>query len=273
MRAGVRRRGGGTGSVVVSAAGSSSDHPRLFGSSAGARVWEIATPDGPWVIKRAAPERVRCEAATLARLAGSGVAPRLVAAGETTLITERITGNPRGPAGWGADDAAALGTLLARVHRTPVPNGDPCGAVDHAAHLARIRADCRAGPQTTVGAAVAALPATATGPPVLLHGDPWSGNVVWSPAGPVLVDWEYARTGEPAEDLAYLAAMDELSDAVLAAVLRGYGADPALAGRVAAWRPLMAVWCGVWLAERGAGDRGARLVAHAERLLMPMQAN
>jgi aminoglycoside phosphotransferase (APT) family kinase protein len=236
-------------------------------------VWEIATPDGPWVVKRAAPERVRLEAATLARLAGSGVAPRLVAAGETTLITERVAGGPRGPAGWSAGDAAALGALLARVHRVPAPDGHAAGAVDHGAQLAGIRADCRTGPQMTLEAAVAALPAPTAEPPVLLHGDPWSGNVVWSPAGPVLVDWEFARAGEPAEDLAYLAAVDELPDAALAAVLGGYGADPVLSARVAAWRPLMAVWCGVWLADRGADDRGARLVAHAERLLMPTQAN
>ena len=117
-------------------------------------------------------------------------------------------------------------------------------------------------------AAIGALPPPPSGPAATLHGDPWSGNLVWSPTGPVLVDWEYARGGEPAEDLAYLAALDELPEATLAAVLHGYGAGSGLSARVTAWRPLMAVWCGAWLSARGADERGARLLAHAERLLL-----
>ncbi len=203
----------------------------------------------------------------LAQLAGSGLAPDLVAAGEGILITAHIDGAPRPAAGWSPDQATAVGRLLATVHRRPAPAPDQDVPASRGELVADIRRDCRPGLRTITAAAIAALPPPESGPRVLLHGDPWSANVVWPPAGPVLVDWEYARGGEPAEDLAYLAALDELPDVMLAAVLRGYGAEPALVARVHAWRPLMAAWCGSWLCDRGAGQRGARLVAHAERLL------
>lgn len=40
-------------------------------------------------------------------------------------------------------------------------------------------------------------------PFVLLHGDASAGNIVWSEQ-PVLIDWEYARLGDPAEEIAYI---------------------------------------------------------------------
>jgi len=247
----------------------SRDQPRPLSGDARARVWELATPVGPWVVKLAEGARVAHEVDVLTRLAGSGLGPELVAAGEGILITARIEGAPRAPASWSADDAAAVGRLLAMVHGRSAPVGSAPGDPDDRDQLvAAIRGQCRPALRVLADAAIGTLPPPALGPAAMLHGDPWSGNVVWSPSGPVLVDWEYARGGEPAEDLAYLAALDELPDATLAAVLGGYGADAGLAARVAAWRPLMAVWCGAWLCERGAHDRGARLVALAERLMV-----
>ena len=254
--------------VAAPAGPSPNDQPRRLGGDPGARVWELATPLGEWVLKRADPAQVARETDMLARLAGSGLAPDLVAAGEGILITGRVDGAPRPAASWSADQAGAVGRLLALVHRRPAPASVEGAPASRGRLIADIRRDCRPGLRAITAAAIAALPSPEPGARVLLHGDPWSANIVWSAAGPVLVDWEYARGGEPAEDLAYLSALDELSDATLDEVLRGYGADPALAARVRAWRPLMAAWCGSWLCDRGAGDRGARLVAHAERLLL-----
>jgi thiamine kinase-like enzyme len=36
---------------------------------------------------------------------------------------------------------------------------------------------------------------------VLLHGDVAGGNILWTP-GPVLIDWEYARLGDAADEVA-----------------------------------------------------------------------
>ena len=52
---------------------------------------------------------------------------------------------------------------------------------------------------------------------------------------PWLVDWEYARRGDPAEDLAYLVEMDAMGPELVDAVLQGYD-HPAIGERVEAWR-------------------------------------
>jgi Ser/Thr protein kinase RdoA (MazF antagonist) len=247
------------------------DRPRPLGGGVEARVWEVATPEGLRVIKVGDARRTAREAEILAQLAGSTVAPRLLAAGVGMLITERLDGAPLRPRSWSLDNAEALGRLLRRVHDLPAPTaGDEYAVADHRyrdARIADIRRGCRPDARSPTESSIATLPPLASDRLVLLHGDPWSGNVVWGADGPVLVDWEYARPGERAEDLAYLAAMDELPTVTLASVLGGYGAGSDLRARVEAWRPLMAAWCGSWLWERGETDRGARLLAHADRLV------
>jgi Ser/Thr protein kinase RdoA (MazF antagonist) len=245
----------------------SRDAPIRLGGSRGADVWSLDTPAGPCVVKTAAADRIAGEARILTEVAGLGIAPRLVATGEAVLITERIVAGSRTATDWTSADAHAVGALLARVHRAPVPDG-PSPSERRAVWLGELRADPGPAGAETVRAAVAMLPSPGGGSPVLLHGDPWSGNVVWGPA-PLLVDWEFARTGEPAEDLAYLAALDELSDPLLAAVLDGYGAGDALRRRVTAWRPFMAAWCAAWLAAAGDAVRGSRCAEHAAALVRP----
>ena len=76
-------------------------------------------------------------------------------------------------------------------------------------------------------------------------------NVVWGPDGPALVDWEFWRMGDPAEDLAYLAELNALPDAgPRPAVLEGYGRAEAAAA-VAAWRALVALDAGGWYLREG----------------------
>lgn len=48
------------------------------------------------------------------------------------------------------------------------------------------------------------MPQGMSGPGTLIHGDLWSGNVLWSTQGPVLID-PAAHGGHPEEDLAQLA--------------------------------------------------------------------
>jgi len=57
----------------------------------------------------------------------------------------------------------------------------------------------------------------------LVHGDVTAGNVVGGPS-PVLVDWEYAGTGDPRLDLATVTALHDLDEARRAAFLSAYGA-------------------------------------------------
>ena len=73
----------------------------------------------------------------------------------------------------------------------------------------------------------------AHGPAALVptHGEPHPGNVVRTPEGPVLVDWETARLAEPERDLWLVAGRSDLDVAGLYAEQSGHPVD---AGRLAA---------------------------------------
>ncbi len=81
------------------------------------------------------------------------------------------------------------------------------------------------------------------GSPVLLHGDVSSGNVLWTPQ-PVLIDWEYARIGDPADEIGYVFGQNALRPDQREGFWRGYGRglEPASLARVveraASWEPL-----------------------------------
>lgn len=90
----------------------------------------------------------------------------------------------------------------------------------------------------------------------LLHGDIALGNVLWGP-DPVLIDWEYARLGDPADEIAYLFDQNGLATAQREVFWRGYraqvGSDASLADTMARanwWEPLTLLGSTLWWAER-----------------------
>jgi aminoglycoside phosphotransferase (APT) family kinase protein len=90
----------------------------------------------------------------------------------------------------------------------------------------------------------------------LLHGDPGPGNVLWGP-GPVLIDWEYARLGDPADEVAYLLDQNELSLGQRQSFWRGYrdgvSAQAQLAhvvDRADWWEPVTLLGSTLWWVER-----------------------
>lgn len=92
--------------------------------------------------------------------------------------------------------------------------------------------------------------------PVLLHGDVASGNVIWSPT-PVLIDWEYARLGDPADEIAYTFSQNGLDPTQRDAFWNGYRhsigphfplAD--LVDRVRWWEPVTLLGSALWWIER-----------------------
>jgi aminoglycoside phosphotransferase (APT) family kinase protein len=90
----------------------------------------------------------------------------------------------------------------------------------------------------------------------LLHGDIAFGNVLWSPA-PALIDWEYTRLGDPADEIAYLFDQNALTDrqrqVFWSAYRSGLGTQSALAyivDRVEWWEPLTLLGSTLWWAER-----------------------
>jgi len=90
----------------------------------------------------------------------------------------------------------------------------------------------------------------------LLHGDIGPGNVLWS-RDPVLIDWEYTRLGDPADEIAYLLDQNGLTAPRRQAFWGGYRAStsdhahlPHVARRVDWWERLTLLGSTLWWAER-----------------------
>jgi aminoglycoside phosphotransferase (APT) family kinase protein len=95
-------------------------------------------------------------------------------------------------------------------------------------------------------------------PLVLLHGDIGPGNILWSP-DPVLIDWEYSRLGDPADEIAYLFDQNGLSTPLREAFRRGYRetlSDQAVLAHIAHrmdwWEPVILLGSALWWVERWA---------------------
>lgn len=111
-----------------------------------------------------------------------------------------------------------------------------------------------------------------------IHGDLSVGNILWSEDGAYLVDWEYSRHSDPAEELAYIATEQGVSQATLDALRAGYdegGGTPDTWKRVAIWAPFTALdsafwWCD-YLLERdedpNSHEEVRARIAEAERWL------
>lgn len=241
------------------------------------RVYLLEGPKRDVVVKLGPPQSSLREAAALQDVRRLAIAPQVIAVAEGVLVLERMPGETVPAGELGATRAAALGAVVRRLHDSFVAASGgwpdwPDGAHDlpeyHALAVDAVREWATAEHAELTGRVLAVLP---TPPPAdepgfrRLHGDLWSGNVVWDGDGPSLVDWEYARRGDPAEDLAYLVEMDALGPELVTALLEGYGHSH-IAQRVEAWRPLAALGAGLWYAELGMTERAHELLGQAARL-------
>jgi hypothetical protein len=217
--------------------------------------------DPPLATKTGPAGPLAREAAALRLLAAVPGVPRLVRHAPGLLVSTRLPGAPANLAGAAPADLGRLGALLAAIHAAAVPA--PGVAPSPAAH-ARARARDAAALAAAAGLAVPAPPPPPAGPGPLrpVHGDLVAANVVWGPGGPGLVDWEFWRWGDPAEDLAYLAEVNGLDARALATVAAGHG-DPAAAARVDGWRPVVALEAGAWWHREGRHDLAAPLLRRA----------
>jgi Ser/Thr protein kinase RdoA (MazF antagonist) len=241
------------------------------------RVYALDGPDEPVVVKLGPPALLRREASALRAMEGLAACPRVVADGPGVLVLSLLPGATLSPSAIRPARARALGAAVRGVHESLVtPTGAWPGwereAPDLAGYHAAIAAAMRdLAPARHAAATAAVLDALPPLPPGdargfrRLHGDLWSGNVVWDGDRPAFVDWEYSRQGDPAEELAYVIEMDALEPPVVDALLDGYG-PPELAARVAAWRPLTAVAAGLWYADVGLEDRATALLRQAAAL-------
>lgn len=234
--------------------------------------------DVPLVEKRGDPAALAREARALALLRGRRWAPGLVEHRPGRLVSTRLPGAPRPLAGAGDDDMRRLGSVLAEVHA--LGRAEEGGlwwwdrpATSPGAFRARRAADAE---RALAGTPHAGLALRALGVPLpaprgarpfrMVHGDLVGSNVVWGPAGPALVDWEFWRTGDPAEDLAYLVETNGLREEAVAALLAGYG-DPGARARLDGWRALVAADAGAWYLAEGLVEEAAPLLGRADSLL------
>lgn len=85
----------------------------------------------------------------------------------------------------------------------------------------------------------------------LLHGDLSPGNMLWHGSDDTvgLIDWEYARAGDPAEELAYLISEASLPPERFAPLADAWLAqhdDPWALARLPVWLPFVAVDSALW---------------------------
>jgi aminoglycoside phosphotransferase (APT) family kinase protein len=102
---------------------------------------------------------------------------------------------------------------------------------------------------------------------VLLHGDVAGGNILWTPR-PVLIDWEYARLGDPADEVAYIFNQNDLTVQQRGAFWRGYAQScqsdrhvDYVMDRVQWWEPITVLgsaffWVDLWSQRADADAAG-----------------
>ncbi len=243
----------------------------------GGRFRISVTGEPALAVKTGPADAIGREVSALARLAGTGLAPDLVRHTLDTVAMTFVDGPVRRLSTLTPADARTLGGRIRSIHELDRATtggrhvwARPVASLDDYARarqedLEPVPDDLR--PLATA-AADRLRPVVADGveaPFRFLHGDLVAANILWTPV-PVLVDWEFWRTGDPAEDLAYLAVMNGLPDAVMDAVLAGYG-DSAMHARTEAWRAACALDAGLWYRRSGDRDGADRLIAVARASL------
>jgi aminoglycoside phosphotransferase (APT) family kinase protein len=103
---------------------------------------------------------------------------------------------------------------------------------------------------------------------VLLHGDVAGGNILWTPT-PVLIDWEYARLGDAADEVAYIFNQNDLTEEQRDAFWRGYAQScqsarqvTCVRDRVQWWEPITVLgsaffWVNLWSQRADADAAGS----------------
>lgn len=257
-------------------------------------VVRVATLDEP-------TERVQAEleAAVLEMLQGIS-APRLYDFrtaspwfGAPAMCMEFVKGEQRDVAAAPLEDLERLGAVVASVHNLPVDDvADRFGGgrtlTDYveerlqvnSSYLARLQGRLHRSVWSRVERDFALVDASSgrAGPGgcfgaddrlVLLHGDVTSTNILWSPE-PVLIDWEYARLGDPADEVAYVFGQHGLTAPQRAAFWAGYrGATKHprpdyVVERVRWWEPVLLLGSALWWLERWSRRADADAAGHVD---------
>ena len=250
-------------------------------------------------------EQVSREAAVLAALEGSA-APRLLDVccdgrwfDTPVMCTEFIDGDHRELASATRSELEALGAVVGSVHTRPVGDlaghlGGPLTAAGYlgqwgelvAGYLPKLRQPLPQQVGSGVERALSSVNRILNGPLrgawadagehlVLLHGDVTPGNILWAERPvlidcPVLIDWEYARLGDPTDDVAYIFGQHGLSAGQRQAFWSGYrnwvqpSALDRIEGRARLWEPAILLGSALWWLERWSARAGVDDVGSAD---------
>lgn len=234
------------------------------------------TPNRPagFVDKRGPSDALAHEARGLRRVSSLGLAPPLIGSGVGELRTGYVHGTSRDLTLLTGDEAAHLAATLHRLHssthrRSGYRPGWRSRSRTLSAYVHRRAHEIRdAAPphrRSLADAVVSAVPEHVSGAPAfsMLHGDLVSSNIIWTPA-PVLIDWEFWRSGDPAEDLAYLVSVNDISESAATAICQSYD-DCTVVSRIPLWRDLCRLEAALWYERHGDDARATRLFAALER--------
>jgi aminoglycoside phosphotransferase (APT) family kinase protein len=261
--------------------------------------------DAKQVIVRLGPEgaagRIRAEREALVLEKVGGVAgPRLYdfsaeepGLGRPVMCLEFLRGDQPDLSEVGPQGFERLGRLVQWLHTQPVDDlGDWILADaglwayvqerwrDHlASRLGAIRDPLPSPLQARLTEAVAAaagamealenLSSGADDQLVLLHGDISGANLLWVPE-PMLIDWEYARLGDPADEIAYLFTQNALLEYQQDAFWRGYteslGDDQArrITSRLRCWEPITLLGSVLWWLDAWSRTEPAGVTGHSD---------
>jgi hypothetical protein len=235
-------------SITISPLGGLSHTNLKLDTPVGAFVLQIPIPDPH------APDRAQAiEATRRASLLGIGAA-LVHAEPKTGVLITRWVADAETPSPESLrSNTRVLGEvvgLLRRWHRS----GEGLGpAIDHFDAIDRLQAalptpvgSARLGEALKSAKAERGTQANL----VPIHGDPDVENLLSTPGGCVLIDWEYAGMGDPAWDLGYLALATDMSPIEEAALLATY-ADPEITiRRLRLNRLIAAALSALWFAVR-----------------------
>jgi aminoglycoside phosphotransferase (APT) family kinase protein len=227
------------------------------------RAWRVTSRSGDWVVRVGSARDAllgvdrRAELLALHTAAAHGLAPRCVHAvlERGVLVLEYVAG-----AVWSRATARSpegidrIGRRLRQLHALPAPAGLPL--VDPRVLIPRYLA-ASVGPAGPVPRALlaerahGALRGYVPRARAFCHHDVHHRNVVERDRL-VLLDWEYAGTGDPAMDLAAFASYHDLDDESRTRLLTAYGPDVTRAeldGACGVFDCLQALWhdaAGTW---------------------------